>query len=132
MVSVSRKQFEAFVHEGIAAIPEKFRAKIGHVAFIVEDEPTAEQLEENDISESKTLLGLFEGVTFGEEKSDPWNFPPRIVIFKKPTEECAETIEDVKKIICDTVWHEIAHYLGMEEHEVMRAEDRRARGLGGG
>ena len=126
MISITRKQFEKFVHDGITAIPEKFRAKIKHVTFVVEDEPTAEQLEENDIPKGETLLGLFEGVTLGEEKSGPWNLPPRIVIFKKPAEKYAETVEEIKKTVRDTVWHEVAHYLGMEEHEVMRAEERRA------
>jgi predicted Zn-dependent protease with MMP-like domain len=32
-------------------------------------------------------------------------------------------------MVADTVWHEIAHYFGMDEATVQRAERRRARRL---
>jgi predicted Zn-dependent protease with MMP-like domain len=33
--------------------------------------------------------------------------------------------EDIKKAVKDTVWHEIAHHFGMDEHQVRQAEQKR-------
>ena len=127
MFKVSRKQFEGFVREGVAAIPEKFRKKIARVVFAVEDAPDAECLREMGMTEGDDVLGLFEGPTLGEEKSLIWSLPPQITIFKLVCEEEGTSPEEVKAAVRDTVWHEVAHYLGMEEHEVLRAEERRER-----
>jgi predicted Zn-dependent protease with MMP-like domain len=32
----------------------------------------------------------------------------------------------LEKLVVDTVWHEVAHYFGMDEARVRRAERRRA------
>jgi predicted Zn-dependent protease with MMP-like domain len=39
----------------------------------------------------------------------------------------ARDIPHLEEIVADTVWHEIAHYFGMDEAEVRRAEKRRRR-----
>ncbi|HTY39938.1 MAG TPA: metallopeptidase family protein [Candidatus Paceibacterota bacterium] len=123
---MTRKDFEKLITGAVAAIPEKFRAKLENVVFIREDEPSAEQLEENGVPSDETLLGLFEGVTLGDRGSGPWELPSRIVIFQGPAEaEAEDTGLSVAEVVQDTVWHEVAHYLGMDEHEVRASEKRR-------
>jgi len=39
----------------------------------------------------------------------------------------ARTRAELEKIVADTVWHEIAHYFGMDEARVRRAERRRSK-----
>jgi predicted Zn-dependent protease with MMP-like domain len=123
---MTRKEFETIVAEEAEKIPERFRKELSNVVFIAEDEPSAEELRENKVPEGETLLGLFHGVTLGERGSGPWELPGRIVIFRQPSEdEAEETRTSVRTVVHDTIWHEVAHYLGMEEGEVERAEERR-------
>lgn len=144
MVSISRKQFEVFVEEGVVAIPEKFRSLIRNVAFLVANEPTPKQRKENRLDPDETLLGLYEGIprTARGEEYGGLVLPDRIIIFKKPIEEAALDgirgfspprrtesgrlfLEGVRQLVIDTVWHEVAHHFGLDECAVERREQER-------
>lgn len=51
--------------------------------------------------------------------------PDRITIFQEPIERMARSLPHLEEIIMDTIWHEIAHYFGMDERQVRAAERRR-------
>jgi predicted Zn-dependent protease with MMP-like domain len=51
--------------------------------------------------------------------------PDKITIYQGPHERMSRTGEELQKLIDDTVWHEIAHYFGLDEREVRLAEKRR-------
>lgn len=53
--------------------------------------------------------------------------PDRITIFQGPIERLARNTADLERIVTDTLWHEIAHYFGLDERQVRAAERRRAR-----
>jgi len=128
---MTEREFEKLVREGLSAIPEKFVRMLKNVAVVIAEEPTREQREVAELEENETLLGLYEGIP--QVKRDGGYFgvlPDKITIFKKPILEAAETPEEIREIVKDTVWHEIAHHFGMEEDEVSRAEERRlSRGM---
>ena len=125
------REFEKLVEEGLSAIPEKFVRMLKNVAVVIAEEPTREQREVAELEENEMLLGLYEGIP--QVKRDGGYFgvlPDKITIFKKPILEAAETPEEIREIVKDTVWHEIARHFGMEEDEVSRAEERRlSRGM---
>jgi len=126
MQKLNRREFEKIVKEGIRAIPEKFLRKLDNVAIVIGDEPTPAQKKKLNIHPSWTLYGLYEGVP---QVSRGANYnavlPDKITIFQKPIEESARDEEDVKEIVKNTVWHEIAHHFGMDEDRVRQAEARR-------
>ena len=146
---MTRKEFEEFVSEGVAAIPEKFRALIKNVAFLVADRPTVKQREQNNLRADETLLGLYEGVprTARGEEYGGLVLPDRITIFKKPIEEEANLVveeqfsnnrrpsaiarpeevfkKEVRRHVIDTVWHEVAHHFGLDEAAVKQREVER-------
>ena len=128
---MTEREFEKLVREGLSAIPEKFVRMLKNVAVVIAEEPTREQREVAELEENEMLLGLYEGIP--QVKRDGGYFgvlPDKITIFKKPILEAAETPEEIREIVKDTVWHEIAHHFGMEEDEVSRAEERRlSRGM---
>src|SRR3989344_5969579 len=124
---MNRKEFARLVDEGIDKIPEKFLKLIENIAIVVEDEPSAEQRKKLRLRRGHTLLGLYEGVprtAWG--RKDSLVMPDKITIFMIPILEVAESGEDVRSIVRDTVWHEIAHHFGLDEREV-RAVERRKR-----
>jgi predicted Zn-dependent protease with MMP-like domain len=125
MKSLSRKDFEKIVDSGISAIPERFLVKLNNVGIVIENEPTQAQLKKLKIKKGWTLFGLYEGVP--QAKRNAYYgavLPDKITIFKKPIEEAARDEKDIKEIVRNTVWHEIAHHFGMDEARVRRAEGK--------
>src|SRR3989338_8235574 len=125
---IHKKDFEKSVKEGIRAIPEKFLRKLDNVAIVIEDEPTPAQKKKLNIRSSLVLLGLYEGVPKAKRGAN-YNavLPDKITIFKKTIEEEARGEEDLKEIVKNTVWHEIAHHFGMSEVQVRQAEIKRCK-----
>lgn len=125
MHSVSRAEFEKLVSDGLSSIAPRFQEKLRNVVFKIEKWPSKTQLAENNVPSEDTLLGLFEGPTAGDQGSGTWELPPVITIFQGPSEEEAMDGKELAQIVRETVWHEVAHYFGMEEEEVLSAEVRR-------
>lgn len=123
---MTRAEFEVLVAEGIDAIPEKFLKLLNNVAVVVEDEPTPEQRVKMRLGKSMTLFGLYEGIPQAKRSTNySWVVPDKITIFMKPIVGFARSPEEAKKLVSETVWHEIAHHFGMDEARVRRAEHRR-------
>ena len=126
MRRLNRNEFEKIVKKGIEAIPEKFLLKLENIVIIIEDKPSPDQRKKLDIRRGWTLFGLYEGVSQLERGANyTFVLPDKITIFQKPIEEEARDEEDLKKIVENTVWHEIAHHFGMDETRVRQVEAKR-------
>ncbi|OHA18949.1 MAG: hypothetical protein A2W52_03435 [Candidatus Taylorbacteria bacterium RIFCSPHIGHO2_02_49_25] len=152
MFKVSFKEFESLVLEGVEAIPERFRSRIKNVAFLMRVRPSAMQRTRQRLRRGETLLGLYEGIPHTErgEGYGAFAVPDKITIFQEPVEaearllleeQCGNSIRsytianreevfrrEVRKLVIDTVWHEVAHHFGLDEERVTRRE-RERRGL---
>jgi predicted Zn-dependent protease with MMP-like domain len=110
------REFEKLVEKGLRAIPERFRRRMDNVAVVVEQEGPP------------GLLGLYHGRPLTHRSvSDGFVMPDRITIYQGPHERAARTRADLERMVAETVWHEVAHYFGMDEARVRRAESRRRR-----
>ena len=131
--------FEKLVVEAYEKLPEWARKKADNVALMIEEEPSAEVRAERNLAYEETLLGLYHGipVTARGETYGNMVMPDTITIFREPIldaadEDCPldasdeEFLERVRKVVDETVWHEYAHYLGMDEGEVRRREGLRS------
>jgi predicted Zn-dependent protease with MMP-like domain len=132
------EEFQQLVLEGYERLPEWARAKVENVALLVEDEPSEEVRAEHHLGHDETLLGHYHGipVTARGEEYGGLVMPDTITIFKEPILDAAEEeagidasdevfLGHVRRIVYETVWHEYAHYLGMDEEEVRHREDKR-------
>lgn len=118
-MTMTHKEFEKCVEEGIEAVPERFQKLLINVAIVTQDEPTAEQKKELALREDDVLFGLYEGVPLTEwGRTEGMTLPDKITIFMNATLEAARTKDDVREIVRDTVWHEIAHHFGLDEDRV--------------
>jgi predicted Zn-dependent protease with MMP-like domain len=124
-----REEFEKLIEEGFSRIPEKFRAKLKNVAFLAEDEPSREVREREGLRDDETLLGMYAGVPVsmrGDSYGVGMTLPDTITIYQRPIEKEAEgDPARLSEIVYDTVWHEVAHYLGLNEDEVRGREEER-------
>lgn len=121
---MEHEEFEQLVKEGIEAIPKKFLQRLKNVEICIEDDPTPRQLKSLRIKNS-LLFGLYEGIPQIEREFYGQVLPDKITIFKNQIEKAATSIKEVKEIVKNTVWHEIAHHFGMSETEIKNSEKRR-------
>jgi predicted Zn-dependent protease with MMP-like domain len=109
------RRFEHLVAEALAAIPMPFAAALEDVAIVIDDEPSAEQLRENEMGADETLYGLYEGVARTEYAADWIMVPNRITLFRLPLEEDFPDPDDLADEVRVTVIHELAHHLGIDD-----------------
>jgi predicted Zn-dependent protease with MMP-like domain len=114
---MTRREFDELVENAIRAIPARFRRRLHNIAFVVEAEPPR-----------AGLLGLYQGRPLPRRSvSDPFAMPDRITIYQGPHERLARSRAHLQKMLEETVWHEVAHYFGLDEARVRRAEWQRRR-----
>jgi predicted Zn-dependent protease with MMP-like domain len=111
------REFDKLVERALRAIPPRFRKRLHNVAVVVEPEPPR-----------PGLLGLYHGRPLTHRSvHDSFVMPDTITIYQGPHERLARTTAELEQMVRDTVWHEIAHYFGMDEPRVRQAERRRDR-----
>ena len=122
---MTREAFTQLVAEAITLIPARFRKEMKNLAVIVEDEPAAELLAEMEIEPPDSLYGLYTGTPLTERGWDFGNrLPDQITIFQRPIEEDCDSEDDMRKMIGETLIHEVGHYFGMSEEEIEDIEER--------
>jgi predicted Zn-dependent protease with MMP-like domain len=117
--------FRALVEEGIDALPEWVRTELVNVAFLVAHVPTEKQRIENNLDDTETLFGLYEGVPLTERGNEAVMMPDTITIFMTPILETYTEEKDIQACVNNTIWHEVAHYFGHDEAWVEAEEVRR-------
>jgi predicted Zn-dependent protease with MMP-like domain len=127
---MTRNEFKALVEEAIDAIPVRFAREVKNVAICIEDEPSEELLDEMEMDPDDTLLGLYQGVPLPERGSGHGNvLPDRITLFQRTIEEeCGGDEDEIVVAIGETLIHELGHYFGLSEDEIMEIEERYWRG----
>src|ERR1035438_9176274 len=119
-------EFDRLVAAAYARIPARFRRRLKNIALVVEPEPAPAQLARDRVPRGSTLLGLYEGRPLTKRSVfEPFAMPDRITIFQGPHERLAGSPEHLASLVADTVWHEVAHYFGMNELQVRAAERKR-------
>lgn len=113
---------------GLEPVPERFRSLVSNVALLVEDAVSDEtRMLEGLEAADQTLLGLYVGIPH-TERGEVYGFvlPDTITLYRLPIlEEARITGLSVKKVVEDTIWHEIAHHLGLDEEKVHKREEER-------
>jgi predicted Zn-dependent protease with MMP-like domain len=125
---MSPDEFDHLVSAAYARIPARFRKRMKNIALLVDPEPSPQQLARGRVPHGSTLLGLYEGRPLTARSIfDSFTLPDRITIFQGPHERLARDPAHLARLVEDTVWHEVAHYFGMDEARVRAAERRRRR-----
>lgn len=117
-MQVSPADFDRLVEQALAELPPEFEEILDNVVVIVEEEPSADDLElvENDHSE---LLGVYRGVARTRRTHDMLPMlPDQIAIFRGPILRVADNRHGIVREVRNTVIHELGHYFGLHDHEM--------------
>jgi len=107
--------FDRLVDRALAGIPEPFRAALGEVAVVIEDEPSDDQLLDNGLTLDDSMYGLYEGVPRTAYAADWAMSPNRITLFQVPLEDDFPDAAELEAEVRRTVVHELAHHLGIDD-----------------
>ena len=105
---MTEENFEKLVVEALDSLPENIRKKMDNVEIVVERG-----------SSKGPYLGLYQGVpktVWG--RGFGMRLPDKITIFQQPLERMARSEEELKEIVKNTVWHEIAHHFGITDERI--------------
>lgn len=122
---MNRKAFERLVDKSVKDLPGPFRKLMGNVAFLVEEWPDDDTLDEMEIESPYDLLGLYRGVPLEERGFAYGNqLPDTIFLYQAPIEAwCEDTGEDIADVIKETVIHEVGHFFSFSDEEMERIEE---------
>ena len=125
MIMLTQDEFEKIVSIAIDAIPEKYFKQLNNVAFVSADDPSPEQRRKLKLRDNQSLFGLYEGVPLTKRASG-YNMvlPDKITIFKNPIEQASSSMDELQKLVQNTVWHEVAHYFGLDHTQIHELENR--------
>ncbi len=119
-IHLSRDAFDREIGLAEGSLPEDFRRHLGEVPILVEDVPSEDVLLGESPPLDPELLGLFVGTALPDRQ---WtgggaDAPPRILLFRRNVERYATDAEDLRRQIAITLYHELGHYLGLDEEQL--------------
>jgi predicted Zn-dependent protease with MMP-like domain len=127
MVEMDSAEFAALVREIYQReIPARFKDALENIALTIEDKPTGRAARSG-----RTLLGLYEGVP----KTAPYSVfhgvqPSKITLYEQNILYYARDWRDLEALIQEVLMHEIAHYFGYGEREMVYMDARLRKKLG--
>jgi predicted Zn-dependent protease with MMP-like domain len=122
MIVVTDDEFQALINQALIELPGDHARNIKNIAILYEEEPTPEQRLRVHLHDNQTLLGLYEGVPLSQRQGTTRVFPDKITLFKRPLQYHANTEAELKEQIKHTLWHEIAHYYGLDHKQISNLE----------
>ena len=107
---ITKKEFEEIVADLWETVPEIIKKKMENIELFVEE------------GIYSNVLGFYHGVPFPQKKNSGYSLimPDKIVLFKNNIEFGCKTKEELKKRIEKVFFHEIGHYLGLNEQQLRK------------
>ncbi len=120
-------EFSGLIADALDQLPEKYTSKLQNVLITYDDEPSPDQREKLKLACNQSLFGLYEGIPMTKRGNGfSGQLPDKITLFKLPLFYASTDETDFKKRIKHTLWHEIAHFFGLDHPRIHELEDKRA------
>ncbi len=120
----SDEEFSKLVAMALDELPEKYVSRLENIVITYADEPDDHQRKKLNLRGRQSLFGLYEGIPL-TKRGNNYNLvlPDKITLFKLPLFYAANGDEQHFKIqIKHTLWHEIAHYFGLDHDRIHELE----------
>ncbi len=120
------QQFDQLISRAMDELPKRDIENLQNVVITYEDEPNQHQREKLRLRHDSLLLGLYEGIPL-TKRGMSYNLvlPDKITLFKLPIVQYSQqTGIELYEQIKHTLWHEIAHYYGLNHTDIGQKERR--------
>jgi predicted Zn-dependent protease with MMP-like domain len=109
------EQFDDIVLDAVARLEPRWEAELAGVEFAVQEVPEADELAD-DVGE----IPFARVVPGSPERSDPARpaTPTRIVVYRRPLMDRAESDDDLRDLVYDVVVEELAQVLGIDPDSI--------------
>lgn len=124
-MDISDEQFSQIISVAIDELPAKYISRLNNVAITYEDDPTPDQRTKLKLRCDQTLFGLYEGIPL-TKRGAGYNMvlPDKITLFKNPLLSVSTSLDDLKRQTKHTLWHEIAHFFGLDHDRIHELESK--------
>ncbi len=119
---MARTTFERIVRgihrEVMDSLEPGLRARAGEVTIVIADRPPRSEAGPDGEDD---LLGLYEGISLPERHIDDMEaVADRITLFRVPLLDACASESELREEIRITIIHELGHYFGFGEDELIR------------
>jgi predicted Zn-dependent protease with MMP-like domain len=122
MLDISDQEFHDLMNEAMASLPKTHTEKLKNVALLLEEDVSKETRQNLNLPPYQTLLGLYNGVPLARRQGQPTILPDTITLYKRPILASVTDMAGLKEQIRHTLWHEIAHYYGLDHPQIHALE----------
>lgn len=124
-MQLSDQEFDALITKAMDELPQEYIQNMKNVAIVMSDEPDEEQRQRLKIRGDQLLLGLYEGVPrILQTGNENGLLPGKITLFKNQILTLVNNESALFEQVKRTLWHEIAHYYGLEHHHMDALQQR--------
>lgn len=118
--SLTLEALTRLVVRALDTLPGEIAEKLNNVAVAIEDQPSAEVLQEKGLSNPHELFGLYRGVP------RPWRsmfaplsqFPDKIEIYYQSILRAGLPPQEIQELIRRVVVHEVGYHFGMSNQQI--------------
>lgn len=121
-MDISDDEFQTMIDAAFDSLPKEHRNNVRNVAILYEDDPSAEQRTKLNLQDDQTLFGLYEGIPLSQRQGMHSQLPDKITLFKHPLQYASHDMRQLQENIRHTLWHEIAHYYGLNHADIRKLE----------
>ena len=125
MKEISDDDFAKLISQAMDEMPPQYMRGLDNVVVTYEDHPSAEQAMKLRLRGDQLLLGLYEGIPL-TKRGAGYNLvlPDKITLFKFPLLAVTADEKSFYRQIKHTLWHELAHYYGLDHDQIHAIEKR--------
>lgn len=117
--------FDALISRAMDDLPQEYIKGLDNVVIVQADYPTPEQADALKLRNDQLLLGLYEGIPMTARGAGyTFVLPDKITLFKKPILAASKDKSSLYENIKRTLWHEIAHFYGLDHDRIHDLEVR--------
>lgn len=125
MLEKTDEEFDKLITRAMDELPQQYITGLDNVVIVQADEPTSEQKIKMKLDHHHLLLGLYEGIPL-TQRGNNYSFvlPDKITLFKNQILAVVRTEEELFEQIKRTLWHEVAHYYGLDHARIDEIQKR--------
>lgn len=123
MHEITDEHFAGLISRAIDEMPERYVQHLDNIVITYADVPDKHQTAKLHLRGDSLLLGLYEGIPL-IKRGAGYNLvlPDKITLFKYPLQAVSHDDESFYKNVKHTLWHEIAHFYGLDHDKIHEIE----------